>query len=459
MIKKSFHLLIVILVLGLGFYAINAMASSVTGDLNTGLNSNGGNMDGVVVAAPTPSPAAGTYSSTQSVTLTATGSTAICYTTNGTTPACATSITCTTGTKYSSAVSISSTTTLKSIACYNNDSGGPVASTVYTIESSGGGGGGGGSLPPSDTTAPTISSILVSNISATGSTISWSSNESSLTWLVYGTSFIYGSESKSTGYSTTHSVTLTGLTASTTYHYQLKGKDSTGNAGSSSDYVFTTLAAGAPVVVEPTPPTTPPAAPTPPTTVPGTYSLDEITKVTGGNISDLTAIRNEALETKLNSSLVTPLVKTFSTMTTDQKNIVLNFVTYGTDSTHILGSGERAGVVSSFISAFGKPPVSDADWSDVIKIANGRWPSQTNAAKEATAKVSFRSIYLRQPNMKDKYDNAAVTVMSYGLRPALRNLKSEAIAIKTFRAIFGFAPTKASSWDAVRAIAYSGAKR
>ena len=49
--------------------------------------------------------------------------------------------------------------------------------------------------------------------------------------------------------------------------------------------------------------------------------------------------------------------------------------------------------------------------------------------------------------------------MAYGLRPAARNLNSEKAGIKNFKAIFGYNPVKATAWDAVRAIAYSGAKR
>ena len=80
-------------------------------------------------------------------------------------------------------------------------------------------------------------------------------------------------------------------------------------------------------------------------------------------------------------------------------------------------------------------------------------------AKEAKAKTSFKTIYLREANMNNAHDNAAVTVMSYGLRPANRNLNSEKAAIKSFKAIFGFNPSSASNWDAVRAVAYSGATR
>ena len=95
----------------------------------------------------------------------------------------------------------------------------------------------------------------------------------------------------------------------------------------------------------------------------------------------------------------------------------------------------------------------------MVKIANGRWPSVTSAAAENRAETSFKTIYLRNADMNDAHDNAAVTVMAYGLRPANRNLDSEKAAIKSFRAIFGFAPTSATNWDAVRAIAYSGSTR
>jgi hypothetical protein len=134
-----------------------------------------------------------------------------------------------------------------------------------------------------------------------------------------------------------------------------------------------------------------------------------------------------------------------------------DFIALGTPTTDKLGLGERAGVVSSFTSAFDKTPTSEADWSDVIKIANGRWPTQRSTTSEAEATQLFKSIYHRAPNRSDKHDDAAVTVMAYGLRPANRNLGSEAAAIKSFRATFGKDPETAADWDAVRAIAYSGA--
>ncbi|MBU1020371.1 MAG: chitobiase/beta-hexosaminidase C-terminal domain-containing protein [Firmicutes bacterium] len=129
------------------------LATEVTGTITTGLTT--GETQGTVIVVPTASPVAGTYTSTQSVTLTATGSTSIHYTISGTDP------TCTTGTTYSGAISVSSTTTIEAISCYPNSNASTVSSFAYTINtsSSGGGGGGGAVL---DITPPTNTSIVIS---------------------------------------------------------------------------------------------------------------------------------------------------------------------------------------------------------------------------------------------------------------------------------------------------------
>ena len=56
---------------------------------------------------------------------------------------------------------------------------------------------GGGSAPAADTTAPSISGIA-SVPADTTSVISWTTGESSISWVVYGTSTSYGSENKTT---------------------------------------------------------------------------------------------------------------------------------------------------------------------------------------------------------------------------------------------------------------------
>jgi hypothetical protein len=141
------------------------------------------------------------------------------------------------------------------------------------------------------------------------------------------------------------------------------------------------------------------------------------------------------------------------------KDALTNFITTGTETTKILGSGERSGVINSFKSAFGRNPETETDWQDIVKIANGRWPGQKNEKTEINAKAAFRKIYLREPDKNNTHDNNAIAVISYGLRPTNRNMDSEKQAIKTFKFIYGYAPKSSMAWDIVRAIAYSGAKR
>jgi hypothetical protein len=110
----------------------NASATGSTTDITATIDANS-------PATPTGDPAATGYSSTKSVTLSSTGSNSIRYTTDGTAP------TCSTGTLYSSALTVSQTETIKAIGCDTAGNKSSVASLTYTIRHGGGGGGGGGS--------------------------------------------------------------------------------------------------------------------------------------------------------------------------------------------------------------------------------------------------------------------------------------------------------------------------
>jgi len=138
---------------------------------------------------------------------------------------------------------------------------------------------------------------------------------------------------------------------------------------------------------------------------------------------------------------------------------VTGFVAVGTQTTQKLGAGERAGVVASFRDAFGREPQSEEDWADTVKIANGRFPSQRNLGREQEVRRTFSRIYRRAPDLTNANDAAAIMMMAYGMRPEPRNTLAEITAIRTFRRIFGRSPASPSDWDAVRAIAYSGARR
>ncbi len=90
----------------------------------------------IYVGVTSASPGAGTYSSTQSVSLTnPTSAATICYTTDGSTPTAPTVGTCSGGTTqtYSSPISIASTTTLKALGSKVGFSNGAVTSATYTI--------------------------------------------------------------------------------------------------------------------------------------------------------------------------------------------------------------------------------------------------------------------------------------------------------------------------------------
>jgi len=176
-------------------------------------------------------------------------------------------------------------------------------------------------------------------------------------------------------------------------------------------------------------------------------------------LANAKAIRDSKAEKNTADKYLSNLTHNEKDFSSADANRLNFFITYGTAGTKNLGAGERAGVISSYKSAFGKLPKTEAEWQDAIKIANGRWPGSINAAAETKAKASFKKIYGREANMSNANDNAAVTIMAYGLRPSARNLNSEKAAILSFKYYIKRAPISAADWDMVRAIAYSGAKR
>lgn len=139
-----------------------------------------------------------------------------------------------------------------------------------------------------------------------------------------------------------------------------------------------------------------------------------------------------------------------------------SFVANGVDKNSIkLGEGERMAVVKSYEQAFKKLPETEEEFSDVVKISNGQWPSKTNPEAEKAASVEFQKIYKRVPNLSNVHDAAAITVMAYGLRQKAenRNLLSEAAALKTFKNIYKRIPSSTNDWNILQSITYSGATR
>jgi len=106
-----------------------------------------------------------------------------------------------------------------------------------------------------DNTPPVISLVSAFNIASSQATISWATNKASDSQVDYGPTMAYGSSTPlNSSLLTAHAVTLTGLLATTTYHYRVKSRDAAGNLATSADFTLTTLIA--------VPDTTPPSVPT-----------------------------------------------------------------------------------------------------------------------------------------------------------------------------------------------------
>jgi hypothetical protein len=172
--------------------------------------------------------------------------------------------------------------------------------------------------------------------------------------------------------------------------------------------------------------------------------------------------RNRVREQETKNRYLKNLETELSKVSTTMQTAINTFVTYGVDdNTKRLGEGERAAVINSYQSAYGKLPNSEAELSDVIKISNGRWPSLSNSDAENRAKREFKKIYKREANIENSNDNAAVTIMAYGLRQRAknRNLNSESAGLKIFKDIYGNLPESSDEWNVLQAITYSGSTR
>ncbi len=173
-------------------------------------------------------------------------------------------------------------------------------------------------------------------------------------------------------------------------------------------------------------------------------------------------LRDQIREQSARLKYLNKLSDSIDLLTSRMQEAINSFVTYGSDNnTKALGEGERAAVIYSYKQAYNKLPSTEEELADAIKIANGRWPSIKSPEAEKKAKERFQEIYKKIPDMENPSDNAAVTVMAYGLRQTAsnRNLESEKAGIKTFTSIYGHAPSSTEDWNMMQAITYSGSSR
>lgn len=95
-----------------------------------------------------------------------------------------------------------------------------------------------------DVTPPVISAVAVSHIASTTATVAWVTNESTKSKVYYSTTtplvFSTALNISNNSFVTSHSLDLTGLTASTTYYYAVESKDISNNIATSTEKSFET---------------------------------------------------------------------------------------------------------------------------------------------------------------------------------------------------------------------------
>ncbi|MCX7829842.1 MAG: lamin tail domain-containing protein, partial [Acidobacteria bacterium] len=106
------------------------------------------------------------------------------------------------------------------------------------------------SNPAPDNTPPVITAGPSSNPKDCSAVISWSTDEAANSIVEYGLTDSYGMSQSNPTYVKSHSIEISNLNPSTTYHFRVLSTDSKGNGPTaSSDFTFVTSANSAPIIV------------------------------------------------------------------------------------------------------------------------------------------------------------------------------------------------------------------
>jgi uncharacterized protein (TIGR02145 family) len=87
---------------------------------------------------------------------------------------------------------------------------------------------------------PTVSAVSAGTPTATGATVTWTTDIASTSYVDYGTTVSYGTTVGDATLATSHSVSLSGLSQSTTYHFRTRSTSAIGKETISSDASFVT---------------------------------------------------------------------------------------------------------------------------------------------------------------------------------------------------------------------------
>ncbi|HLJ15832.1 MAG TPA: fibronectin type III domain-containing protein [Bryobacteraceae bacterium] len=113
---------------------------------------------------------------------------------------------------------------------------------VYSTNATGGQTISGDSTFTTATPPPVITNVAAGSITASGATITWTTDEASSSQVAYGATAAYGSTTAlNTSNVTGHSQVLSGLQPSTLYHYRVYSTNASGAQTISGDFTFSTI--------------------------------------------------------------------------------------------------------------------------------------------------------------------------------------------------------------------------
>ncbi|HYW87424.1 MAG TPA: fibronectin type III domain-containing protein, partial [Chloroflexota bacterium] len=272
---------------------------------------------------------------------------------------------------------------------------------------------------------PTISGVSAINVTDSGATIAWTTDVASNSQVDFGTSIAYGSTTPlDPSLVINHSVVLTNLNASTTYHYRVRSTDSAGNQATSTDFTFATPAL--------TPPTNPILVVVDPTS-PGPFGayLGEILRAEGINSFQTTAPSNVTAAYLANFPMV--ILPRTATLTSAQVTMYSNYVSAGGTLLALRPDPQLA-------SVFGLTAAAGTT-SDGYLLVNSTNPVSAGITNQT---LQFHGI-------ADQYTLSGAT--------SLATLYSDATTATTFPAVvtntFGSGRAAAFTFDLAQSIAYT----